>query len=106
MLSVFLKTSTSVQSTGQPLKLIVSSAYPYNYLCIRVLEVDIRETIKMLSRFFSIPETDIHFLDQGFARWMDYQDQLNRFSKILTVMSMISPVAVCMVRVESAAGKT
>jgi putative ABC transport system permease protein len=89
VIGVFKDINGQFNQPAKPLKLIVSSAYPYNYLCIRVLEVDIRETIKMLSRFFSIPETDIHFLDQGFARWMDYQDQLNRFSKILTVMSMI-----------------
>lgn len=88
VVGIFRDINGQFNQPAKPLKLITSKAYPYNYLCIRVLEVDIRQTIAVLSRFFEIPESEIHFLDRSFAHWMSYQDKLNSFSSLLAVISM------------------
>jgi hypothetical protein len=73
----------------RPLKISKSNAFEYNFLCVRLLEVDIRRTVQYLSDYFEksgIPAS-IHFLNARFEQWLDYQDRLNKLSEILAIIS-------------------
>jgi putative ABC transport system permease protein len=89
VIGVFQDINGQFNQPARPLKLRVTSDYPFNYLCLRILEVDIQHTVNYLGKVFETAPSNIHFLDHNFAEWMNYQDQLNTFSRILTVISMI-----------------
>lgn len=79
---------------NQPEKAVrirLANDYNYNWLCIRVLEVDIRRTVAYLSRQFSLPRhhTIVYYFDPHFEYWIHYQDRLNRLSDILAVISTL-----------------
>lgn len=63
--------------------------YDYNWLCVRVLEVDIRRTVLRLSEQFSTGTemANVNYLNEHFKSWIDYQDRLNRLSAILTLIA-------------------
>jgi putative ABC transport system permease protein len=73
----------------KPVKIKLAQDYNYNWLCVRVLEVDIRRTVSRLSDQFSVPgETaHVHYLNTHFKSWIDYQDRLNTLSAILAILS-------------------
>ncbi|NOT77303.1 MAG: ABC transporter permease [Cyclobacteriaceae bacterium] len=75
----------------KPIIIKLGSDYNYNWLCVRVLEVDIRRTVSELSRQFSSREgkSNVHFLDSRFENWLNYQDRLNVLSEILTMISLL-----------------
>ena len=73
----------------KPIKINVSSYFEYNYLCIRILEVDIRKTVTYLSNHFEPGPRQVSFLDKRFEEWVKYQDRLNTLSEILAIISAI-----------------
>ena len=73
----------------QPLKIFRSNDFEYNFLLIRLLEVDVRRTVSALSSYFANngkPAT-IRFLNTRFEQWLLYQDRLNQLSEIMAVIS-------------------
>jgi putative ABC transport system permease protein len=63
-----------------------------NFIMIRVLEVDIRRTLKVIERSFSEISgrpTEISFLDHNYAETLAYEDRLNRLSSLLALVSGI-----------------
>lgn len=72
-----------------PLKVNTASHLRYNFLCIRILEVDIRRTVQFLSNYFATGgvKADVSFLDKHFEDWLRYQDKLNRLSEVLAIIS-------------------
>ncbi|HEX6890041.1 MAG TPA: ABC transporter permease [Chryseolinea sp.] len=73
----------------KPLKISKSNVFEYNFLCIRLLEVDIRRTVETLSNYFGTSGTpaNIRFLNTRFEQWLDYQDRLNSLSGIMAIIS-------------------
>ena len=73
----------------KPLKISRSNAFEYNFLCIRLLEVDIRRTVETLSNYFATSGTPatIRFLNTRFEQWLEYQDRLNSLSGIMAIIS-------------------
>lgn len=76
--------------------LISTNSNEYNFLMIRIIEVDIRKTMTYIERMFlesyGKPVT-LTFLDQHYAATLAYEDRLNRLSNVLSVVSLI--MAVC-----------
>jgi ABC-type antimicrobial peptide transport system permease subunit len=73
----------------KPLKIKLARDYYYNWLCVRVLEVDIRNTVNQISDQLSFQGTGAHvnYLNKNFKSWLDYQDRLNVLSEILAILS-------------------
>lgn len=73
----------------KPVKINIAPYFNYNFLCIRVLEIDIRKTVRFLSGFFGSDEhpVSISFLNRRFEQWLAYQDRLNILSEVLTIIS-------------------
>lgn len=71
----------------KPVKIYRAQAKKYNYLFIRVLEVDIRRTVNFLSATFN--NSEIHFLNSKFNGWLQYQDRLNTVSNLLAIIGAI-----------------
>ena len=73
----------------RPVKITRGRDYGYNWLCVRVLEVDIRRTVRMLSSNFSTSTelANVHYLNGQFKNWINYQDRLNRLSGVLTIIA-------------------
>lgn len=75
----------------KPTKLRIGSDYGYNWLCVRVLEVDIRRTVQRLEEALSTrsENAEVRYLSDHFKRWIDYQDRLNKLSGILAFIAAI-----------------
>jgi putative ABC transport system permease protein len=75
----------------KPMKLRLAPDYQYNWLCVRVLEVDIRSTVNYLSNQFSAngQVAHVNYLNKHFNSWIGYQDRLNTLSGILTLISVL-----------------
>ena len=75
----------------KPVLIKLANDYNYNWLCVRVLEVDIRRTVRLLSENFSTGGETAHvnYLNPHFTSWIDYQDRLNILSGILAVISVV-----------------
>jgi putative ABC transport system permease protein len=75
----------------KPLQIKHGVDYGYHWLCVRVLEVDIRRTVRLLSgQFSTYSETaNVNYLSDHFKSWIDYQDRLNRLSGILTIIAAL-----------------
>jgi len=61
--------------------------FRYHYLCVRILEVDIRRTINYLSDYFN--GAPVYVLDKRFEAWLNYQDRLNSLSNLLGIISAL-----------------
>lgn len=75
----------------KPVKITIGQHFNYNFLCIRLLEVDIRKTIHYLSTYFQT-ETSIvliSFIDKRFEDWLQYENRLNNLSEILSIISSL-----------------
>jgi putative ABC transport system permease protein len=75
----------------KPVLIKLANDYNYNWLCVRVLEVDIRRTVEQLSSNFSMGGEIAHvnYLNPHFNSWIDYQDRLNILSGILATISVV-----------------
>ncbi|HEY0654340.1 MAG TPA: FtsX-like permease family protein [Chryseosolibacter sp.] len=75
----------------KPTKFRLGNDYGYHWLCVRVLEVDIRRTVQRLGQQFSTTseKAEVQYLSDHFRRWIDYQNQLNKLSEILAVIAAI-----------------
>ena len=74
----------------KPIKIDISPYFNYNFLCIRILEVDIRRTVNYLSIFYDPSKpAKVSYLNKRFEEWINYQDQLNALSEILAVISAV-----------------
>lgn len=71
----------------RPIKFRMDENSKYNYLCVRILEVDIRRTIDYLSDYFN--GARIHILNKRFEEWLYYQDRLNAFSNFLGIIGAL-----------------
>ncbi|HEY5747683.1 MAG TPA: ABC transporter permease, partial [Chryseolinea sp.] len=91
VIGVFEGLSEEFDQPEKPVKINVSSYLHYNFLCIRILEVDIRRTVNYLSDYFKTEtgKARISFLNKRFEEWLTYQDRLNRLSEILAIISGI-----------------
>jgi putative ABC transport system permease protein len=75
-----------------PIKInLATNHINYNFLCVRILEVDIRRTVDYLSRTFATAQgpAQVSFLDRHFESWLNYQDRLNTMSEILAIISVL-----------------
>lgn len=81
--------SEAFNQPEKPVKITLGKDYHYNWLCVRVLEVDIRRTVEQLSRNLSFRGEIAHvnYFDNNFKLWVDYQDRLNKLSAILAIIS-------------------
>jgi putative ABC transport system permease protein len=75
----------------KPIKIKHGSDYGYHWLCVRVLEVDIRRTVQRLAEQFSTngQSVNINYLNDQFKSWIDYQNRLNRLSGILAIIATV-----------------
>ncbi len=75
----------------KPTILKLGNDYGYQWLCVRVLEVDIRRTVQRLSEQFSTSseKAEVRYLSDYFRIWLDYQDQLNKLSSILAIIAAV-----------------
>jgi putative ABC transport system permease protein len=89
VVGVFKDLSGQFNQPEKPLKLNVSSYSNYNYLCIRILEVDIRRTVQFLEKYFEQDgqKATVSFLNKRFEEWLKYQNKLNALSEILAIIS-------------------
>ncbi|HKZ36287.1 MAG TPA: ABC transporter permease, partial [Chryseolinea sp.] len=89
VIGVFKDLSGQFNQPEKPLKINIASYYDYNFLCVRILEVDIRRTMDFLSRYFQDGKhkPSISFLDKRFEEWLKYQDRLNTLSEMLAIIS-------------------
>lgn len=89
VIGVFKDLSGQFNQPEKPLKINVSSYSNYNYLCIRILEVDIRRTVLFLEKYFEQDgqKATVSFLNKRFEEWLKYQDKLNALSEILAIIS-------------------
>lgn len=73
----------------KPIEYRVASQVNYNFLCVRILEVNIRRTVNYLSEYFTSHDSplSVSFMDKRFEDWLHYQDRLNKLSEILAVIS-------------------
>jgi ABC-type antimicrobial peptide transport system permease subunit len=73
----------------KPVKVNVAPYFNYNFLCVRVLEVDIRKTVRQLSTVFGSERgpASVSFVNKRFEQWLAYQDKLNVLSEVLTAIS-------------------
>ncbi len=91
VIGVFKDLSGQFNQPEKPLKLNVASYHGYNFLCVRILEVDIRRTMDFLSSYFNqgTNKSTISFLDKRFEEWLGYQDRLNTLSEMLAIISAL-----------------
>jgi len=89
VIGVFGGLNEEFDQPEKPVKIHVASYLHYNFLCVRILEVDIRRTVNYLSDYFKdeTGKARISFLDKRFEEWLTYQDRLNTLSEILAIIS-------------------
>ncbi len=82
---------TEFHLAEKPLKIKLANYHNYNFLCIRILEVEIRRTMKYLSETFTVNgrNAQVSFLNKRFEEWLTYQDRLNSLSDVLTLISAL-----------------
>jgi putative ABC transport system permease protein len=91
VIGVFKDLSGQFNLPEKAIKIRRTQFFTYNFLCIRILEVDIRNTIDYLAASFSEgnQKASISFLNKRFEEWLQYQDRLNSLSKLLAIISGI-----------------
>jgi putative ABC transport system permease protein len=91
VVGVFKDVSGQFNQPEKPLKINIAPYYNYNFLCIRILEVDIRRTVNFLERHFEKAgqKTEVRFLNPRFEQWLRYQDKLNTLSELLAIITGI-----------------
>jgi len=89
VIGTFKALSGQFNQPEKPIKINIAPYFNYNFLCVKILEVDIQKTVRYLSNYFG-SETQpakISFMNKRFERWLKYQDRLNNLSKVLAIIS-------------------
>ena len=75
----------------QPVKIKLSKESTHNWICFRVEEVDIRSTVKWIEQRMHAKGSrgNAFYFNQQFEIWLNYQDQLNALSRILTIIPVL-----------------
>jgi ABC-type antimicrobial peptide transport system permease subunit len=75
----------------QPVKVRHARETTHNWICFRVEEVDVRNTVKWIeSRMHAKGSRgEAHYYDEHFVAWLAYQDRLNALSHTLIVISLL-----------------
>ncbi|SHG79229.1 ABC-type antimicrobial peptide transport system, permease component [Chryseolinea serpens] len=75
----------------QPVKIRHARETTHNWICFRVEEADIRNTVKWIEGRMHAKgaKGKVYYSDEHFEIWLAYQDQLNALSRILTIISML-----------------
>jgi putative ABC transport system permease protein len=75
----------------QPVKIRHAKETTHNWICFRVEEVDIRNTVTWIEERMHAKRSRgrAYYYDQHFETWLTYQDQLNVLSRTLTIISML-----------------
>jgi ABC-type antimicrobial peptide transport system permease subunit len=91
LIGVFKDFGNQFNQPEKPLKINVAPYYSYNFLCIRILEVDIQKTIQFLEHYFKNEEqrASVSFLNKHFEEWLHYQHRLNILSEALAIISVL-----------------
>jgi putative ABC transport system permease protein len=91
VIGVIQDLSSSFNQPEQPVKIRLAQNSNYNWLCVRVAEVDIRRTMQWIEQRMSEKGSygRAYFLNPHFESWLTYQDQLNALSGILTLISAL-----------------
>ncbi len=97
--AVVTQEANTVKSIGvvesfvnKPLRISVNEDDVSNFIMIRILEVDIRKTLKTIERSFtelSGQPTIISFLDHNYADTLAYEDRLNQLCNLLSIVGCI-----------------
>lgn len=89
VIGVFKDMSGQFNQPNKPIKISVAPYSNYNFLCIRILEVDIRRTVQFLETYLeqSGQNTKVSFLNKRFEEWLRYQNKLNALSEVLAIIS-------------------
>jgi putative ABC transport system permease protein len=91
VIGTFVNIGEQFNLPEKPLKIFRSNNFEYNFLCIRLLEVDVRHTVSALSNYFANngKRASVHFLNARFEQWLIYQDRLNQLSEIMAIISAL-----------------
>lgn len=91
LIGIIQDLGSSFNQPEQPVKIRLARNSSYNWLCVRVVEVDIRGTIQWIEKRMRAKGSygGVYFLDPHFESWLTYQEQLNTLSGILTVISAL-----------------
>lgn len=75
----------------QPVKIRHARETTHNWICFRVEEAGIRNTVKWIEQRMHAKGSHgkAYYSDEHFETWLAYQDQLNALSRILTIISML-----------------
>lgn len=75
----------------KPIQMVRSGNVSHNFLCIRILEVDILKTIGFLENYFSSKGqlTNVQFMNKRFEAWINYQMGLNSLTNVLTIIAAL-----------------
>lgn len=75
----------------QPVKILNTRNINHNWICFRVDEVNIRNTVQWIERRMRAKGSvgNAHFLNPHFELWLNYQDRLNALSRMLTIISVL-----------------
>ena len=91
VMGVFKDMSGAFNLPEKPVKINIAPYFNYNFLCIRVLEVDIKRTVQYLADYFKsgTQSASVSFLNKQFEAWLKYQNRLNTISAVLAIISVI-----------------
>lgn len=89
MIGVIENMDEEFNTPQKPIKYQVASHTNYQFLCVRIMEVNIRTTMFVLSRAFGGDPAKVSFINTRFEEWLRYQDRLNNLSEVLAVISAI-----------------
>jgi putative ABC transport system permease protein len=91
LVGVFEDVNGRFNKPDKPLKVNIVPYFKYNFLCVRILEVDVRRTIRFLSEYFrnGTASPQVYFFDNSFGNWLVYQDRLNSLTKFLSAVSIV-----------------
>jgi putative ABC transport system permease protein len=75
----------------QPVKIRHARETTHNWICFRVEEVDVRNTVKWIEERMHQKgsQGNAYYYDEHFVAWLTYQDRLNALSRVLIIISVL-----------------
>lgn len=90
VIGVVQNMSDEFNQPQKPVRYQLAAPTHYQFLCVRILEVNIRTTMYVLAHAFSNSNpAPVSFVNVRFEEWLHYQDRLNALSEVLTLISGI-----------------